>query len=418
MEDSSVFLLCLAASSGVPLYSRSKGSSRQLTFSVIGSLNGVHMFASNQDVLLTSTCTENTRVAWRAFHDSITLIVMSSESGASKLSLNRLLENVFNAMVLVIGLDDLVNIKNVERLKKDLRACYRLIDSFLLETEKMGDLTQCVDCVIAYDVPILQECLDNFTQAAESNFGCLMAGGKVVVATEKWWRLSSQEVMLLCWLVASLAPHSSRDYPVYLPQGSPTVPHRLLTFQLVPGVDVCVLCGPKPSLQKVETELIERFWKPVHDPIKSCLRVQMRSFPASVPLHHGILGLLLINRDMNKSLYTVQAHPMEEMQKTDLKLTLEQRRSALRSFYTLAMSRYFPSERADGKNTLPSEESFQSGFSHSAHQCYTISSSCKCYGMKTELHLLFLLLKPEVPTFSMRSIANKTIAAFTKDFPF
>uniref|UniRef100_A0A6I8SVL2 Protein fuzzy homolog n=1 Tax=Xenopus tropicalis TaxID=8364 RepID=A0A6I8SVL2_XENTR len=386
MEDSSVFLLCLAASSGVPLYSRSKGSSRQLTFSVIGSLNGVHMFASNQDVLLTSTCTENTRVAWRAFHDSITLIVMSSESGASELSLNRLLENVFNAMVLVIGLDDLVNIKNVERLKKDLRACYRLIDSFLLETEKMGDLTQCVDCVIAYDVPILQECLDNFTQAAESNFGCLMAGGKVVVATEKWWRLSSQEVMLLCWLVASLAPHSSRDYPVYLPQGSPT--------------------------------LIERFWKPVHDPIKSCLRVQMRSFPASVPLHHGILGLLLINRDMNKSLYTVQAHPMEEMQKTDLKLTLEQRRSALRSFYTLAMSRYFPSERADGKNTLPSEESFQSGFSHSAHQCYTISSSCKCYGMKTELHLLFLLLKPEVPTFSMRSIANKTIAAFTKDFPF
>uniref|UniRef100_A0A6I8RE16 Protein fuzzy homolog n=1 Tax=Xenopus tropicalis TaxID=8364 RepID=A0A6I8RE16_XENTR len=383
MEDSSVFLLCLAASSGVPLYSRSKGSSRQLTFSVIGSLNGVHMFASNQDVLLTSTCTENTRVAWRAFHDSITLIVMSSESGASELSLNRLLENVFNAMVLVIGLDDLVNIKNVERLKKDLR-----------------------------------ECLDNFTQAAESNFGCLMAGGKVVVATEKWWRLSSQEVMLLCWLVASLAPHSSRDYPVYLPQGSPTVPHRLLTFQLVPGVDVCVLCGPKPSLQKVETELIERFWKPVHDPIKSCLRVQMRSFPASVPLHHGILGLLLINRDMNKSLYTVQAHPMEEMQKTDLKLTLEQRRSALRSFYTLAMSRYFPSERADGKNTLPSEESFQSGFSHSAHQCYTISSSCKCYGMKTELHLLFLLLKPEVPTFSMRSIANKTIAAFTKDFPF
>ncbi|XP_063293086.1 protein fuzzy homolog [Pelobates fuscus] len=418
MEESPVFLLCLTASSGVPLYCRSKGSSRQLTFSVIGSLNGVHMFANNQNVLLTSTCTENTKVVWRAFHDSITLIVMSSEKNASDLSLHKLLENVFGAMVLVIGLEELTNIKNVERLKKDLRSCYKLIDSFLMENENMGDLTQSVDCVITNDLAILQECLDSFTQAAESNFGCLMAGGKVVAATEKWWRLAAQEVMLLCWLVASLPPHSSRDYPVYLPQGSPTVPHRLLTFQLVPGVDVCVLCGPSPTLQKVETELVERFWKPVLDPIKSCLRVQMRAFPASVPLHHGIQGLLLVNRDFNKSLYTVQAHPVEAMQAPELKLTLEQRRSALRTFYTLAISRYFTSDSSDGKTNLQYEETFPNGFTHSAHQCYTVSSSHKCYGMKTDLYLLFLLFNADVPTFSMRTIANKTLQLFSKDFPF
>ncbi|XP_077115871.1 protein fuzzy homolog [Ranitomeya variabilis] len=417
MEETSVFLLCLTASSGVPLYSRSKGSSRQLTFSVIGSLNGVHMFANNQDVLLTSTCTENSRVVWRTFHDSINLIVMSCENTASDMSLNKLLENVFSAMVLVIGLDDLVNVKNVERLKKDLRACYKLIDSFLTESEKMADLTQCVDCVIAHDVAILQECLDGFTQAAESDFGCLMAGGKVVAATEKWWRLASQDVMLLCWLVASLSPHSSRDYPVYLPQGSPTVPHRLLTFQLVPGIDVCVLCGPSPSLQKVQSELVERFWKPVVDPLKACLRVQLRSFPASVPLHCGILGLLLVNRDLNKSLYTVQVHPMDDVQREELKFTLEQRRAALRSFYALSLSRYFNPDTADGKN-IPYEETFASGFSHHAHQCYTVSSSHKCYGLKTELHLLFLVFKPEVPTFSMQTIAKKTLQVFTKDFPF
>ncbi|XP_053308134.1 protein fuzzy homolog [Spea bombifrons] len=417
MEESSVFLLCLAASSGVPLYCRSKGSSRQLTFSVIGSLNGVHMFANNQDVLLTSTSTENTKVVWRSFHDSINLIVMSSESSASDHALNKLLENVFSAMVLVIGLEDLTNIKNVERLKKDLRACYKLIDSFLTETGKMGDLTQCVDCVVANDAAILQECMDSFTQAAESNFGCLMAGGKVVVATEKWWRLSSQESMLLCWLVASLAPHSSRDYPVYLPQGSPTVPHRLLSFQLVPGVDVCILCGPSPSLHKVETELVERFWKPVVDPLRSCLRVQSRSFPASVPLHHGVQGLLLVNRELNKTLYTVQAHPAEDLQKPESKPTLEQRRSALRAFYTLAVSRYFSLDHNDG-SVLHYEETFQNGFTHSAHQCYSVSSSHKCYGMKTDVYLLFLLFNPDVPTFSMRAIANKTIQLFTKDFPF
>ncbi|KAM8927382.1 protein fuzzy homolog [Pelodytes ibericus] len=418
MEESSVFLLCLTASSGVPLYCRNKGNSKQLTFSVIGSLNGVHMFAKNQDVLLTSTCTENTRVVWRTFHDSINLIVMSSEQNATDHSLHKLLENIFDAMVLVIGLEELTNIKNVERLKKDLRACYKLIDSFLMETEKMGDLTQCVDCIIAKDVAILQECLDSFTQVAESNFGCLMAGGKVVVATEKWWRLASQEMMLLGWLVASLAPHSSRDYPVYLPQGSPTVPHRLLTFQLVPGVDVCVLCGPNPSLQKVETELVERFWKPVLDPLKSCLSVQQRSFPASVPLHHGIMSLLLVNREMNKTLYTIQPHPGEDMNKPEMKLPLAERRSALRSFYTLAVSRYFTSDHSNGKNNLHYEESFQDGFTHQARQCYTVSRSHKCYALKTELHLLFLLFNPDVPTFGMHAIANRTIQLFSKDFPF
>ncbi|CAJ0944978.1 unnamed protein product [Ranitomeya imitator] len=233
----------------------------QLTFSVIGSLNGVHMFANNQDVLLTSTCTENSRVVWRTFHDSINLIVMSCENSASDMSLNKLLENVFSAMVLVIGLDDLINIKNVERLKKDLRACYKLIDSFLTESEKMADLTQCVDCVIAHDVAILQECLDGFTQAAESDFGCLLSGGKVVAATEKWWRLASQDVMLLCWLVASLSPHSSRDYPVYLPQGSPTVlPCRVIGANMYQKKWVDVL-GAEELWYPIGYILDHRTWK-------------------------------------------------------------------------------------------------------------------------------------------------------------
>ncbi|XP_042300400.1 protein fuzzy homolog isoform X1 [Sceloporus undulatus] len=98
----SVTLLCLTASSGVPLYCRSRGGSakqQQLPFSVIGSLNGVHMFGSNLEVLLTAAATENTRVMWKVFHNSITLIVLSSDEGTSDFSLGRLLDNVFNAMV-------------------------------------------------------------------------------------------------------------------------------------------------------------------------------------------------------------------------------------------------------------------------------------------------------------------------------
>ncbi|XP_029441220.1 protein fuzzy homolog [Rhinatrema bivittatum] len=410
-------LLCLTAGSGVPLYCRSRGGSRQLPFSVIGSLNGVHMFGNNQEVLLSSTCTENVRVAWKSFHDGINLIVISSEEDISDFYLHRLLDNVFHAMVLVIGLDELINIKNVERLKKDLRACYTLIDSFLLVSERIGDLVQCAECVMAHDTPILQEGLDAFTRAADSDFGCLLAQEKVVVATEKWWRLAAQEVMLLTWLVASQAPHSSRDYPVYLPHGSPTVPHRLLTFHLVPGVDVCILCGPSPSLQKVETELVERFWKPLLEPVKACLRVQLRTFPASAPLHLGVLGLLLIKRDQNRMLFTVQAHPLEELQKHGTGLSLAERRSVLRSFYTLAVSHYFPSEKADERSPVLLEE-LPAGYTHGAFECYVTSSSHKCYGLQTDQHQLFLLFGATVPTFSLRNIATRTLQTFTRDYPF
>uniref|UniRef100_A0A8D0HBW9 FUZ/MON1/HPS1 first Longin domain-containing protein n=1 Tax=Sphenodon punctatus TaxID=8508 RepID=A0A8D0HBW9_SPHPU len=70
-EGDTVTLLCLTASSGVPLYCRSRGTParHQLPFSVIVSLNGVHMFGANLDVQLMAACTENTRVAWRVFHN-------------------------------------------------------------------------------------------------------------------------------------------------------------------------------------------------------------------------------------------------------------------------------------------------------------------------------------------------------------
>ncbi|XP_044844130.1 protein fuzzy homolog isoform X4 [Mauremys mutica] len=225
-EGGSVTLLCLTASSGVPLFCRTTGapSKHQLPFSVIGSLNGVHMFGANLDVLLTAACTANTHVVWRVFHNSITLIVLSAEEGASDFALGRLLDNTFSAMVLILGLEELVNIRNIERLKKDLRACYKLIDSFLAPLERSGDLTQCVECVPVPHGAALQEGLEAFVAAAESRFGCLVVGGRLALATEPWWQLAPQELLLLSWLVGSLPPPTARDYPIYLPHGSPTVP--------------------------------------------------------------------------------------------------------------------------------------------------------------------------------------------------
>uniref|UniRef100_A0A671L6X8 FUZ/MON1/HPS1 second Longin domain-containing protein n=1 Tax=Sinocyclocheilus anshuiensis TaxID=1608454 RepID=A0A671L6X8_9TELE len=93
----------------------------------------------------------------------------------------------------------------------------------------------------------------------------------------------SQEVVVLSVLVHSLSGASSCDYPVFLPQGSPTVAIRLLSFQLLPGAHLCVLCGPKPSLHKAENELIGRFWSTFVENLRSCLEhAERSSLPSSL----------------------------------------------------------------------------------------------------------------------------------------
>lgn len=53
---------------------------------------------------------------------SLVLIAVMGRDGASDdAHMGKLLDNVFHAMVLLYGLDDLVNIKNVERFKKEIR---------------------------------------------------------------------------------------------------------------------------------------------------------------------------------------------------------------------------------------------------------------------------------------------------------
>uniref|UniRef100_A0A5F8GJ37 Fuzzy planar cell polarity protein n=1 Tax=Monodelphis domestica TaxID=13616 RepID=A0A5F8GJ37_MONDO len=314
--EGAVHLLCLTTSSGVPLFCRSSRggapSRQQLPFSIIGSLNGVHMFGANMDVTLRSARTKDTAVVWKTFHDSISLIVLSSEQGSPELRLERLLELVFGAM-----------------------ATYGLIDSLLLDSELMGDLTQCVDCIAPPDGPLLQEALAGIAEEMGSVFASLVARGRVVAATQGWWRLGAPESVLLPWLVGTLPVQAARDYPVYLPHGSPTVPHRLLTLMLLPGLDLCMLCGPQPPLSQVEPQVLERWWQPVLEPLRACLALVPRGLPAGFPVHPDILGLLLLHLEQRRGLFTVELGGVEGP-------SPRSRRRLLRSFYVLVTSSYFP----------------------------------------------------------------------------
>lgn len=418
MLHSGVQLLCLTASSGVPLFSR--GSTKQLPFSIIGSLNGVHMFGTGHDAALSCCETEQGgRVVWRVFHDSLMLIGVSSNADVSELHLRHLLENAWNCMVLVLGLDELVNVRNVERLKRELRSCYRLIDMLLErgvddrdrdhDQGLMGDLTHCTDCILLPQPDLLQDTVQSFTKAAESEFGCLLVRGRLAVATEKWWRLAPQELVLLSAL-ANLPPgKTSCDYPVFLPQGSPNVALRLLCFQLLPGATACVLCGPNPSLYQLESEQVCRFWSPLVENLRSCLNQAERSaLPPSVTLRRDVLALLLINRESRRSVACLSSKAMPL-------LSPSRRWELLRHFYTFAVTRYFTSEESPSSEH-PTEllhEEFSAGFTHLPVHCYLVTDECKCYAVQTPQHELFLITDLSVPTFALRSVATHTLDAVT-----
>ncbi|XP_059200224.1 protein fuzzy homolog [Centropristis striata] len=424
LQHGSTQLLCLTASSGVPLFTR--GASKQLPFSVIGSLNGVHMFGGGQGVVLSCCETEGGgKVVWRVFQDSVMLIAVGGggqcDVGGGKeeeVRLQRLLENVWSCMVLVLGQDELTNVRNVERLKRDLRSCFSLIDQLLEENQEgiLGNLTHCADSLLPPNPTLLQEAVDGFAQAADSEFSCLTVHGRIAAATEKWWRLAPQEVVLLSALIRSLSASGSAscDYPVFLPQGSPTVAHRLLRFQLLPGADVCVLCGPTPSLHRAESGVVGSFWTPLVETLRDCLAVGERCLPGSVPLRPDVLALLLINRETRRSVSCVRTlanHPPG-----DPSLPSKSRCwKLLKLFYIFSTTRYFtqeetlcvsPEERAQRGNT----EDFVLGLSHQPLQCYLVTEECKSYGLQTPQHQLFLLVPLSVPTFALRTVAIQTLS--------
>ncbi|XP_058531176.1 protein fuzzy homolog isoform X2 [Ochotona princeps] len=381
-EDGSggaLHLLCLAANSGVPLFCRSsRGGAptrQQLPFSVIGSLNGVHMFGQNLDVQLSSARTHDTTVVWRSFHGSITLIVLSSEEGVSELRLGRLLQAVFGAMVLLVGLEELTNIRNVERLKKELRASYCLIDSFLGDPELIGDLTQCVDCVIPPEGSLLQEALSGFAEATDTAFVSLVVSGRVVAATEGWWRLGMPEAVLLPWMVGSLPPQATRDYPVYLPHGSPT--------------------------------MLERWWQPLLDSLRACLPLGPRALPEGFPLHTDILGLLLLHLELKRCLFTVEPW-------ADREPSPEQRRRLLRNFYALVTATHFPPEL--GTLEKADDTAYHAQLPRACYLvlgCEEPGAGWRLVALQLGPRRLLLLLSPQSPTHGLRDLASRTLQALT-----
>jgi len=60
---------------------------------------------------------------------SIRLIGALPSDTMSQIHFHRLLDNVFQALILIVGLEDLIGQRNIEKLKKEIRASFTNFES-------------------------------------------------------------------------------------------------------------------------------------------------------------------------------------------------------------------------------------------------------------------------------------------------
>ena len=240
----SAYLLCLSISGGIPLFTRKNGDLKSIPFPLLASLNGVSMFGQSHDVTLLSTITRECRLLWRDYHNSVRLIIVVPLDSVTDFHIHRLLDNIFQCLVLMVGLDDLIALRNIDRIKRELRASFNVIDCLLNglqpsdKTPLFCDLIGAVDVMVAPESGQLATYLDNFTESVDSTYGCLMVGGRVLAATPNWWNLHPDELCLLSLYVWTQHRATLSDTPVFLPVKSPTVPFRLVVYELMDDIQV------------------------------------------------------------------------------------------------------------------------------------------------------------------------------------
>ncbi|CAB4068011.1 FUZ [Lepeophtheirus salmonis] len=420
----SAYISCITVSGGVPILNRRFGKNlKPLTFPQLASLNGVALFGKTIDVTLLTSRSKDCKFLWRDYHGSLRLILVTNNDSLSDIHCHRLLDYVFLSMILVVGFEDLIMQKNIDRVKRDLRASYGLIDTLIANLQpnekistNFGDLVGSVDCVISTDANNVQNYLDSFTESVDSTYGCVFIDGKIVTSTKNWWGLHPDELTLLSLIVQINSESTISDIPIFLPIKSPTVPFRLVSAELIHGVRVAVLCGPSPSLEEINFQLCKQ-WHSSFSLLRSVHAIIPRGFPP-FQINTCILGFLLVNLEKRRVLSSMQPHFQKTTSSTVSHDELPSSQGAvmqpsrkldlLRSFYKNVVGPIFPdililnNHNVDENGDPHSSRVSHSKVLHPVRETYLCSEYHKCYATQIGQYQMFCLFVAGIPNHNMR----------------
>ncbi|KAK9871041.1 hypothetical protein WA026_009999 [Henosepilachna vigintioctopunctata] len=422
----SAYIFCVDSGSGLPIFSRKKGNIETLPFSVKGSLNGVHMYGKSMKMELLNTITEDYCVSWKEFEESVVLIGISS--GCTQEVLNNLMTSIFSCMVLIVGINEIRSQRNIDRLKRELKICYPLVDRLLDSldcgsptTKYNSDIVGMVECILCTENHLMQILLESYMEYVDSLYSCILIHGKIAAATESWWSLHPDEMKLLSLLATSENVTTSKDIPIFLPYKSPTMAFRFVTCTLIPDVQICSLCGPTPSLLEIE-HLATQCFKSSTETLTAAVQTHPRNFPLMYQIDEGILGVLLIKRSSGK--YMISKNPQQNSVKKSA--SNSHRLDILRTFYYQAVLSllFIDGNKADNEKEINKKTDKKSKIqkeptdvanSYVGKETYWCSEYHKCHALVIHDNILCVLFNSNIPTYAMRMITQKTLNAIISD---
>lgn len=327
----SAHLSGVSATGGIPICSRTLGcsssSQTSIPFATLASLNGVNWFARLNEANLLATQTQDTKIHWRVYDNTIVLILIvtvvpSDNSVPSNIMLldsvndavmQETIDNIYSSLVLYSSKDLLKSSadKSSEELKKCIKASLPLVDYFLrmLLTSSMHPNIQMslVNTMVLNGAinNFLKELSESYCTVTSSDLTAVIVNGFIVSCSKGWRnRLSkSRDSFLVVTLVNSLSSAISNDttsktkeVTIFLPDNCPNDETRLIITELYPTVFLIVLCGNEPSLESIVELVTPLTTSESHIEIFQSIH-SMRGCSITLPVDDRITCFALIRKD-------------------------------------------------------------------------------------------------------------------------
>lgn len=332
---------------------------------------------------------DNGLIMWKEF-ESLLFVGISSTNLTEKV-LCSLIEKSYRSMIMHVGINEVKNMKNVDRFKRDLKSTYFQMIEKLMEYAE-NDFLDFNESILCYEAATIQEKLISFSELTLASPYCfVLTKNRLICATDAFYNLHVEDRKLLILLLSSLNI-LQKDIPVYLPHKSPGIAYRLISIPLIQGVSVALLCGQQPSYNQLEI-LSQDFWQDSYELLVSAEISNPRNFPQSIELDSTILGFLLINKLSKK--YVISRNIQQVANKRN-----SHRMEILRTFYHQAID---CSSFEDSSFYDPADENILT------NEHFYVSDYHKCHALIQNYTVICVLYLSAIPTHAMKFITQELL---------
>lgn len=300
--------------------------------------------------------------------------------------LTSLMDKAFQAMVVHVGIDEIKNMKNVDKFKRDLKSSYFQLIEKLMELSET-DLLDFNESILCNEAEAILEKLKEFSLQTCSPYCFVLSRNRLICATEGFYDLQVTERKLLILLLTQ-SNALQKDFPIFLPNKSPTIAYRLILLPLIQGISVGLICGVKPSFSELEV-LSQEFWQDHYELLVSAEVSNPKNFPPTIELDAAIMGFLLINRTLKK--YAISKNIQQVVGKRN-----SHRMDILKAFFKSSVEYDEIADSSDPDKNLEIKITEQ----------YYTSDYHKCHASISDDTILCVLYVSSIPNHTMRFITQ------------